>query len=137
MLSYQIPLDGVSLSRMEFDFRESKGLVVGSEFSVPRAFQSIRSGIGLECFVGVGTPYRFRLIHSSLSFGGSCSAAAVVVSFLPCSVQIERLGSPEFRTDRHFGGSMYSLMDLGTFDSFLESSRLGDLRAPSQLAPID
>ncbi|KAG2292588.1 hypothetical protein Bca52824_039257 [Brassica carinata] len=82
-------------------------------------------------------PYRFRLIHSSLSFGGSCPAAVVVVSFLLCSVQIERLGSPEFRTDRHFGGSMYSIMDRGTFDSFFESSRLGDLRAPSQPAPID
>ncbi|KAF3527061.1 hypothetical protein F2Q69_00046371 [Brassica cretica] len=122
---------------MEFDFRGSMGLVVGSEFLVPRAFQSIRSGIGLECFVGVGAPYRFRLIHSSLSFGGSCPAAVVVVSFLPRSVQIERLGSPEFRTERHFGGLMYSLMDRGTFDSFLERSWLDDLRAPSHLALID
>ena len=120
-----------------FGFRGSTGLVVGSEFSVPRAFQSIHSRIGLECFVGVGAPYRFRLIHCSLSFSGSCPAAVVVVIFFPCSFQIERLGSPEFRTDRHFEGSMYSLMDRGTFDSFFERSRLDDLRAPSQLALID
>ena len=87
--------------------------------------------------MGVGAPYRFLLIHCSLSFGGSCHAAVVVVSFLPCSVQIEGLGSPEFRKDRHFGGSMYSLMDRGTFDSFLDRLRLDDLRAPSQLALID
>ncbi|KAL0644480.1 hypothetical protein Bca4012_042770 [Brassica carinata] len=122
---------------MEFDFWGSTGLVVRSEFLVPRAFRSIRFGIGLECFVGVGAPYRFRLIHCTLSFGGLCPAAVVVVSFLPRSVQIKRLGSPKFRTDRHFRGSMYSLMDHGTFDSFLERSRLDDLRAPSQLALID
>uniref|UniRef100_A0A0D3AT79 Uncharacterized protein n=1 Tax=Brassica oleracea var. oleracea TaxID=109376 RepID=A0A0D3AT79_BRAOL len=88
---------------MEFDFRGSNGLVAVSVFLVPPAFSLIRSGIGPDCFVGVGAQCRFRPIHCSLSFSGSFPVDGVVVSFLPCSVWIKRLGSLECRTDRCFG----------------------------------
>ncbi|KAF2534917.1 hypothetical protein F2Q68_00021121 [Brassica cretica] len=93
----------------------------------------------LECSVGVGIQCRFHPIRCSLSFGGSCPAARVIVNILPCSVQIERLGSLEYRTHQRFGDSTYSLMDrgIGIFDFFLERSRLDALRAPSQLVPVD
>ena len=105
---------------MEFDFWGSNGLTAGSVFSVPPAFPLIHSGIGLEYFVDVAAQCRFRPIRYSLSFGGSCPAAGVVVSFLPCSVRIERLGSPEYRIDRRFRGSTSLVTDRGAFDFFLE-----------------
>ncbi|KAF2608291.1 hypothetical protein F2Q68_00042967 [Brassica cretica] len=117
---------------MEFDSRGSNGSTAGSVFSVLPVFPLIRSGIGSECFVGVGARCRFRPIHCSLRFGGSCPAVGVVVSFLPCSVRIERLGSLEYRTDRCFGGSTSLLTDRGAFDFFLECLQLVALRVPSQ-----
>ncbi|KAF3530385.1 hypothetical protein DY000_02042589 [Brassica cretica] len=102
----------------------------------PLVFPLIRSGIGSECFVGVGARCRFRPIHCSLSFGGSCPAAGVVVSFLPCSIRIERLGSLDYRTDRCFGGSTSPLTDRGAFDFFLERLQLDALRVPSHPVPI-
>ncbi|KAF3515444.1 hypothetical protein DY000_02058463 [Brassica cretica] len=117
---------------MEFYSRGSNGSTAGSVFSVLPVFPLIRSGIGSECFVGVGARCRFRPIHCSLRFGGSCPAVGVVVSFLPCSVRIERLGSLEYRTDRCFGGSTSLLTDRGAFDFFLECLQLVALRVPSQ-----
>ena len=116
---------------MEFDFRGSNGLAVGSAFSVPLAIPLIRSGIGYECFVDVAAQSRFHPIRCSLSFGGSCPATGVIVSFLPCSVWIERLGSPEYRTDRRFEGLMLLLTDREVFDFFHERLQLDTLRVPS------
>ncbi|KAF2542192.1 hypothetical protein F2Q68_00029198 [Brassica cretica] len=93
----------------------------------PPASPSIRSGIGSECFVDVAVQCRFRPIHCSLSFGGSCPAAGVVVNFLPCSVQIERLGYLECRTVRFFGGWTSPLTDRGGFDFFPECLQLDAL----------
>ncbi|KAF2592137.1 hypothetical protein F2Q70_00042532 [Brassica cretica] len=132
MLGYRIPLDGGSSWRMEFDFWGSNGSAVGSAFSVPPAFPLIRSGIRSECFADVAAQCRFRPIRCSLSFGGSCPAAGVVVGFLPCSVRTERLGSPECRTDRRFEGSTFLLTDRGVYDFFLERLQLDTLRVPSQ-----
>ena len=105
---------------MEFNLRGSNGLAVRFAFSVPHAVPLIRSGIGSECFVDVEAQCRFHPIRCSLSFGGSCLATGIVVSFLPCSVRIERLGSPEYRTDRRFESLMLLLMDREVFDFFLE-----------------
>ncbi|KAF3591428.1 hypothetical protein DY000_02020847 [Brassica cretica] len=116
---------------MEFDFRGSNGSAAGSVFSVPPAFLLIRSGIGSEYFVDVATQCRFCPIRYSLSFGGSCHAVGVVVSFLPCSIRIESLGSPEYRIDRHFGGLTSLVTDRGLFDFFLERLQLDALRVPS------
>ncbi|KAF2570126.1 hypothetical protein F2Q70_00002288 [Brassica cretica] len=117
---------------MEFDFWGSNGSATGSAFSVPLAFPLICSGIGSECFADVAVQCRFRPTRCSLSFGGSCPAAGVVVSFLPCSVRIERLGSPECRTNWRFEGSTFLLTDLGVFDFFLECLQLHTLRVPTQ-----
>ncbi|KAF2537194.1 hypothetical protein F2Q68_00020680 [Brassica cretica] len=122
---------------MEFDFWGSNGLTAGSVFSVPPAFPLIHSGIGLEYFVDVAAQCRFRPIRYSLSFGGSCPVAGVVVSFLLCSVQIERLGSPEYRTDRRFGGSTSLVTDRGAFNFFLERLQLDALRVPPQPGLVD
>ena len=103
---------------------------------LPHAFPVIRSGIGSECFVGVGAQGRFLPIHRSLSFGESCLAAGVIVNFLSCSVQIERLGSLEYRTVRCFGGSTSLLTDRVAFDFFLECLQLDALRVPFQLGPV-
>ena len=122
---------------MEFDFRGSNGLTAGSVFLVPPAFLLIHSGIGSEYFMDVAAQCRFRPICYSLSFGGSCPAAGVVVSFLPCSVRIERLGSPEYRIDRCFGGLTSLITDRGEFDFFLECLQLNALRVPSQPDLVD
>ncbi|KAF2601970.1 hypothetical protein F2Q70_00026273 [Brassica cretica] len=122
---------------MEFDSRGSNGSAAGSVISVPPAFPLIRSGNGSKYFVDVAAQCRFRPIHYSLSFGGSCPAAGVVVSFLPCSVRIERLGSPGYRTDRRFGGSTSLVTDRGAFDFFLERLQLDALRVPSQPGLVD
>ncbi|KAF2608269.1 hypothetical protein F2Q68_00043212 [Brassica cretica] len=132
LLSYRIPLGGKSSRRMEFDFWGSNDSTAGSVFSVLPVFPLIHSGIGSECFVGVGARCRFRPIHFSLSFGGSCPAVGVVVSCLPCSILIERLGSLEYRTDRCFEGSTSLLTDRGEFDFFLECLQLAAMRVPSQ-----
>ncbi|KAF3516908.1 hypothetical protein DY000_02058875 [Brassica cretica] len=116
---------------MEFDFWGSNGLAAGSTFSVPLAVPLNRSGIGSECFVVVAAQCRFHPIRCSFSFGGSCSVTGVVVSFLPCRVRIERLRSPEYRTDRRFEGSMLLLTDQEVFDFFLERLQLDTLRVPS------
>ncbi|KAF3545529.1 hypothetical protein DY000_02007604 [Brassica cretica] len=79
---------------------------------------------------------RFRPIHYSLSFGGSCPAAGVIVNFLPCSIQIECLGSLECRTARCFGGWTSPLTDRGAFDFFPECLQLDALRVPFRLGPI-
>ncbi|KAF3521682.1 hypothetical protein F2Q69_00048814 [Brassica cretica] len=107
-------------------------LLAGSALSVPPAFPLICSGIGSECFVDVATQCQSHPIRCSLSFSGSCPAAGVVVSFLPCNVRIKRLGSPEYRIDRRFGDSMSLLTGRGTFDFFLERLQLDALRVPSQ-----
>ncbi|KAF3536288.1 hypothetical protein F2Q69_00021141 [Brassica cretica] len=117
---------------MDFDFWGSDGSAAGSAFLVPPVFPLIHSGIGLECFVDVAAQCRFCPIRCSLSFGGSCHAAGVVVSFLLCSVQIEHLGCPECRTDRYSEGSTFPLTDRGVFDFFLERLQLDALRVPSQ-----
>ena len=117
---------------MDFDIRGSNGSTAGSVFSVLPVFSLIRSGIGSECFVGVGAWCQFCPIHCSLSFGGSFPAVGVVLSFLPCSVGIERLGSLEYQTDRCFVGSTSLLMDRGAFDFFLECLQIVTLRVPSQ-----
>ena len=122
---------------MEFNSKGSNGSAAGSVFSVPHAFPLIRSGIGSEYFVDVEAQCRFRPIRYSLSFGGSCPAAGVVVSFLPCSVRIERLGSPEYRIDRCFGGLTSLITDRGEFDFFLECLQLNALRVPSQPGLVD
>ncbi|KAF3560623.1 hypothetical protein DY000_02016004 [Brassica cretica] len=117
---------------MEFDFWGSNGSSAGSVFLVLPVFPLIRSGSGSECFVGVGARCRSRPIRCSLSFSGSCPAAGVVVSFPPCSVRIERLGSLECRIDRCFGGSTPFFTDQGAFDFYLECLQLDALRVPSQ-----
>ena len=122
---------------MEFDFRGSNGLMAGSVFSVYPVFLLIRPRIGSEYFVGVAVQCRFRPIRYSLSFGGSCPAAGVVVSFMPCSVRIGRLGSPGYRTDRRFGGSTSLITDRGAFDFFLERLQLDALRVHSQPGLVD
>ena len=86
--------------------------------------------------MGVGAQCRFRPIHCSLSFGGSYLAVGVVVNFLPFSVQIERLGSLEYRTVRCFGGSTSLLTNRGAFDFFLECLQLDALPVPFQLGPV-
>ncbi|KAF2605964.1 hypothetical protein F2Q68_00042972 [Brassica cretica] len=116
---------------MEFDFRGSNGLTAGSVFLVPPAFPLIHSGIGSEYFVDVAAQCLFRPIRYSLSFGGSCPAAAVGVSFLTCSIQIERLGSLEYRIDRRFGGLTSLITDRGACDVFLEQIDL-DLKSRSE-----
>ena len=116
---------------MEFNLRGSNGLAVRSAFLIPLAVPLIRSGIGSECFVDVEAQCRFHPIRCSLSFGGSCPATGVVVSFLPRNVRIEHLGSPEYRTGRHFEGSMLLLTDREVFDFFLERLQLDTLRVPS------
>ncbi|KAL0649395.1 hypothetical protein Bca4012_092086 [Brassica carinata] len=122
-------LSRVALAIMEgAAFAEVNGSVVGSVSFAPPAFPLTCSGIGSEGFVGVGAQCRFRPIHCSLSFGGSCPAAGVVVNFLPCSIQIERLGSLEYRTVRCFGGSTSLLTD--------ECLQLDDLRVSFQLGPV-
>ncbi|KAF3536952.1 hypothetical protein F2Q69_00021033 [Brassica cretica] len=113
---------------MEFDFWGSNGLAAGSAFSVSLAIPLIRSGIGLEGFVDVAAQCRFHPIRCSFSFGGSCFETGVVVSFLPCSVWIERLGSPESRTDRRFEGLMLLLTDREVFDFFHKRLQLDTLR---------
>ncbi|KAF2599087.1 hypothetical protein F2Q68_00009482 [Brassica cretica] len=125
-------LCGRSSWQMVFDFRGSNGSTVGFVFLVLPVFLLICSRIGSECFVGVEARYRFRPIHCSLSFCGSCPAAGVVVSFLSCSVRIGCLGSLEYRTDRCFGGSTSLLTDRGTLDFLLECLQLDALRVPSQ-----
>ncbi|KAF2593823.1 hypothetical protein F2Q70_00042267 [Brassica cretica] len=122
---------------MEFNFWGSNGSTVGSMFSVLPVNPLICSGIGSECFVGVGARCRFRPIHCSLSFSGSCPAVGVVLNFLPCSVRIERLGSLEYRTGRCFGGSTSLLTDRGAFDFFLECLQLVALRVPSQSGLVE
>ncbi|KAF3555956.1 hypothetical protein F2Q69_00015088 [Brassica cretica] len=108
LLSYRIPFGGRSSWRMEFDFWGSNGSTAGSMFSVLPVFPLICSGIGSECFVGVGA-----------------------------RVQIERLGSLEYRTDQCFGGSTSLLTDRGVFDFFLECLQLVALRVPSQPGLVD
>ncbi|KAF3488120.1 hypothetical protein F2Q69_00054471 [Brassica cretica] len=68
-----------------------------------------------------------------LSFGGSCPAAGDVVNFLPCSVQIERLGSLECRKVQCFGGWTSPLTDREAFDFFPECLQLDALRVPFRL----
>ena len=54
------------------------------------------------------------------------------MSFLSCSVRIERLGSPEYRIDQRFGSLTSLVTDRGAFDFFLERLQLDALRVPSQ-----
>ncbi|KAF2583038.1 hypothetical protein F2Q70_00026272 [Brassica cretica] len=122
---------------MGFDFWGSNGLKAGSVFSVPPAFPLICSRIRSEYFVDVAVQCRFRPIRYSLSFDGSCPAAGVVVSFLPCSIRIRPLGSLGYRTDRHFGGSTSLVTDRWSFDFFLERLQLDALRVPSQPGLVD
>ena len=82
-------------------------------------------------FVDVAVQCRFHPIPCSLGFGGSCLATGIVVSFLPCSVRIKRLGSPEYQTDRRFESLMLLLTDREVFDFFLERLQLDTLRVPS------
>ena len=117
---------------MEFDFRGSNCLTAGSVFLVPPAFLLIHSGIGSEYFVDVAAQCLFSPIRYSLSFGGSCPAVAVGVSFPTCSIQIERLGSLEYRIDRRFGGLTSLITDRGAFVFFLEHFEFDALRVPSQ-----
>ena len=80
---------------MEFDSRRLGDPVVEFTFLAPQVFPYIRFGIGSNYFVDLVARYLFRPVRCNLSFVGACPAAGVVVSFLPCSAQIERLRSRE------------------------------------------
>ena len=82
--------------QMEFDSRRSDDLVVEFAFLAPHVFPYIRFVIGSEYFADLATRYLFHTARCNSSFGGLSPVAGVVVSFLPCSVRIERLGSPEY-----------------------------------------
>ena len=78
---------------MELDSQRLDDPAVEFAFLAPQVLLYIHFAIGSEYFVDLVAQYLFLPALCNLSFGGPCPATGVVVSFLPCSARIERLGS--------------------------------------------
>ncbi|KAF3541111.1 hypothetical protein F2Q69_00022055 [Brassica cretica] len=103
---------------MEFDSRRSDDPVVEFAFLAPHVFPYIRFVIGSEYFADLEARYLFHPARCNSSFGGLSPVAGVVVSFLPCSIRIERLRSPEYLKVMYFGDLAFLLIDRTVVVSF-------------------